>query len=183
MRRIEAVTGPKAEEKVYVLEDMLDGMRQALNNPAVVESVQKLLAENEQMRKRLDEAKTVQIEALSRQIQSELREESGALFFVHQIDMPGDYLKDLGFGLRAQVQKLVLIVGSVTGDKAMLSIALGDQIVARGIDASQVVREAAKEIQGSGGGQKFFATAGGKEPAGIERAMIAARELILNQLK
>ena len=77
------------------------------------------------------------------------------------------------------------MIGSAVGGKPALTVMLGDEIVSRGVDASKavVVREAAKEISGGGGGQPFYATAGGKDAAGIEKAIFRAVELIKTQLK
>ena len=97
-------------------------------------------------------------------------------------DRPTEFVKDLAYNLRATMPRLVLVAGSVAGGKATLTIMLGDEIVAAGVNASQVVRTAAKEINGGGGGQPFFATAGGKNPEGMQKAIDVAVELIKNEL-
>ena len=91
--------------------------------------------------------------------------------------------KGIAFGLKDKCPKLVFVVGSVIGEKATLTIMLGEEIVAQGVNASKIIREAAKEINGGGGGQPFFATAGGKNPAGIEKAIFKAVELVKEALK
>ena len=85
--------------------------------------------------------------------------------------------------MRAQKSNLVFIAGSAVEGKATLTVMLGDDIVAKGVDAGAIVREAAKAIQGGGGGQKFFATAGGKNPDGLTEAIEKAKELVLAALK
>ena len=85
--------------------------------------------------------------------------------------------------MKDKCPKLVFVVGSVIGEKATLTIMLGEEIVAQGVNASKIIREAAKEINGGGGGQPFFATAGGKNPAGIEKAIFKAVELVKEALK
>ncbi len=183
VRRIEAITGAAAEESVYATEDVLHGVQKLFNNPQVLQSVRKLFDENELLRKKIDEVQREKIEELRYKIEKELNEEDGMHLFVRQIDMPAEFIKDIAFALRAKIGKLVLVIGSVSDDKATLSIALGDEIVARGVNAAEAVRTAAREIQGGGGGQPFFATAGGKDPSGMERAMIAAREFITGKIK
>ncbi len=182
VRRIEAVTGARAEELVYEMEDMMRGIQGLLNNPSVVQSVRKMIEENDALRKRIEEVQREKVEEIRKRIEEELREENGVYMMVKQIDMAPEFVKDIAFALRQKVGNVVLIIGSAAGDKATLSIALGDEVVARGVNAAEVVRAAAREIQGGGGGQPFFATAGGKEPAGIERAMIAAKEMIVSKL-
>ena len=92
-------------------------------------------------------------------------------------------MKDLAYTLRSKASDIVMVFGSTTGDKPTLAIMLGDDIVASGVDAGAVVREAAKAIEGGGGGQKFFATAGGKKPEGMQKAIDTAVEIIMSKLK
>ena len=92
-------------------------------------------------------------------------------------------MKDLAYTLRSKASDIVMVFGSTTGDKPTLTIMLGDDIVASGVDAGAVVREAAKAIEGGGGGQKFFATAGGKKPEGMQKAIDTAVEIIMSKLK
>ena len=98
-------------------------------------------------------------------------------------DFLPDIVKGIAFGLKPKFPNLVFVIGSAVGGKPALTVMLGDEIVSRGVDASKVVREAAKEISGGGGGQPFYATAGGKDVAGIEKAIFRAVELIKTQLK
>ena len=92
-------------------------------------------------------------------------------------------MKDLAYNLKARAPKLVFVVGVVNEGKPNLTIMLGDEIAAQGVNAGQVIREAAKLMQGGGGGQPFFATAGGKNPDGLQAAIDKAVELILAQIK
>ena len=91
-------------------------------------------------------------------------------------------IKDLAYALRAKVNDLVMVLGNVSNDKPTLTIMLGDEIVAKGVDAGAVVREAAKVMNGGGGGQKFFATAGGKNPDALQAAIDKAVEIIKSQI-
>ena len=82
-----------------------------------------------------------------------------------------DFIKDLAFAVRSRSKNIVLVIGSINDGKPTLTVALGDDIVAQGVNAGVVVREAAKAINGGGGGQPFLATAGGKNPDGIQAAI------------
>ena len=116
-------------------------------------------------------------------IEPNLTEEDGVVLVARQLDLMPDVSKGIAFGLKPKFPNLVFVTGSAFGDKVTLTIMLGDEIVARGVNASKVIREAAKEIGGGGGGQPFFATAGGKKPEGLEKAIFRAVELIKGELK
>ena len=105
------------------------------------------------------------------------------MLVARQLNFLPEVIKDIAFGLKPKFDNLVCVVGSVVGGKATLTVMLGEKIVEKGVNASKVIREAAREINGGGGGQTFFATAGGKNPEGIEKAIFKAVELIKAQLK
>ena len=92
-------------------------------------------------------------------------------------------MKDLAFALRQRVDRLVMVIGNLHDGKPTLNIMLTDNIVEMGVDAGAVVREAAKLMNGGGGGQKHYATAGGKNPDGLQAAVDKAVELIMNNIK
>ena len=96
--------------------------------------------------------------------------------------LPADHFRDLAFMLRSRVRNIALVLGSKADGKVNMAVILGDDVVAAGVNASNVVREAAKEIQGGGGGQPFFAMAGGKRPEGLDAAMEKAKQLIYEKL-
>ena len=88
------------------------------------------------------------------------------------------HLRDIAFALRSRLSNIAIVLGTKAEGKVNLAVVLGDDVVARGLNASQIVREAAKAIQGGGGGQPFFAMAGGKKPEGLAEAMDVALRLI-----
>ena len=93
-------------------------------------------------------------------------------------------MKDLAFGLRQRVaERLVMVIGNLNDGKPTINVMLSDDVVAAGVDAGATVREAAKLINGGGGGQKHYATAGGKNPEGLQAAVDKAVELIMEKLK
>ena len=182
VRRIEAVTGEKAENLLYVAEDTIHAATEAIGNPKLVDAVRRLVESKESLNKELEAVRKEQVSALADKILAKVQEKNGAVVIARQIARPTEFLKDLAYNLRSRCQNLVLVLGSADGGKATLMIMLGDDIVAQGVDAGAVVREAAKLMNGGGGGQKFFATAGGKNPDGLQAAIDKAVELINEKL-
>ncbi|MDD3108318.1 MAG: alanine--tRNA ligase, partial [Alistipes sp.] len=178
VRRIEAVTGEKVMDFTHHLEDMLLQIQQYLNTPSIAQGIKKLIEENADLNKQMEEHRKDRILQLISSIAPTLSEEEGITLFARQVNLLPEVIKGVAFGLKQQFPTLVFVIGSVVGEKATLTLMLGDQLVEQGVNASQIVREAAKEIQGGGGGQPFFATAGGKNPAGIEAAIAKAIELV-----
>jgi alanyl-tRNA synthetase len=182
VRRIEAITGVPAEKYVENMEDMLRGIRNFLNNPQVVEGIKKLKDDNTELMRELAEMHKERVDAMLEKLSSELKEEDGMVLCAREIPIDAAYLKDIAFALRQKMPKVVVVAGSAAGGKPTLTIMLGDDIVSQGVNASEVVRAAAKEIDGGGGGQPFFATAGGKNPDGLKRAIDAAVGVIRGKM-
>ncbi len=183
IRRIEAVTGEKAENLVYAAEDTMKSIGEVVNNPQIVLAVKKLVESNESLQKEIEAVHKEQIEAWTDKILKNTEEQNGILKIAMQMPRAGEFVRNLAYNLRARKKNLVFVVGSDFEGKVSLMVALGDDIVAKGVDAGTVVREAAKAINGGGGGQKFFATAGGKRPEGLQQAIDRAEELIMEKLK
>ena len=183
IRRIEAVTGMVAENLMYGFEDTIKEVQGCVNNPAVAQAVKKLIEENTLLTKDIESMQKEKIDRLKDKFISELVEEDGIKFLTQELDLSTEMVKNLAFGIKAKVSNVVFIAGTKADGKVTLSIMLGDDIIAKGVNASEVVRAAAKEINGGGGGQPFFATAGGKKPEGLEKAIATAKEIILSKLK
>ena len=183
IRRIEAVTGERAENVAYATEDTLHSIGEVVNNPQIVQAVKRLVESNDALQKEIEEVHREQIEAWTEKIIRNTEEKNGVLKIVMQMPRTGDFVKNLAYNLRNRKKNLVFVVGSDVEGKVSLIVALGDDIVAKGVDAGAVVREAAKAINGGGGGQKFFATAGGKRPEGLQQAIGCAESLIMEALK
>ncbi len=182
VRRIEAVTGAQAEKVIYAAEDTLRNVGEYLNNAQVVLAVKKMLESNETLSKEVDAMRREQVAQWAEKIVASTPLRDGMQLFAIQTDRRPDFVKDLAYNLRSRSPKLVFVVGSIFEGKPMLTVTLGDEITAQGIHAGAVVREAAKFIQGGGGGQNFFATAGGKNPDGMQAAIDKAVELIKSQI-
>ena len=183
VRRIEAVTGEQAEKIIYAAEDTMRNVAEYLNNPQVVQAVKKMLESNETLSKEVEAMRREQVAQWADKIIASTPERLGMQIFATQTDRRPDFVKDLAYNLRQRSSKLVFVVGSVWEGKPTLTIMLGDEVTTQGVNAGAVVREAAKLMQGGGGGQNFFATAGGKNPDGLQAAIDKAVELIKAQLK
>ena len=182
VRRIEAVTGDNAMKYVYGLEDTLSTIQQYVNNPSITQAIRKIVEENAELNRQAEEHQKERVRSLIDSIEPTLSEEDGMTLIARQFDFLPGVVKGIAFGLKPKFPNLVFVVGSVIGGKATLTVMLGDQIVGQGVDAAKVVREAAREMNGGGGGQPFFATAGGKNPDGVEKAIFKAVELIKAKL-
>ncbi len=185
VRRIEAVTGERAEQLLYMAEDTLKAIQETVRNPHVLEAIKKLFSENEELASEIQAMHKERLAQMAENFAAELGElEQDGMIIVNRImDIKADFMKDLMFQLRQRSGRLVMVVGTVTDGKPTLAIMLGDEIVKQGVNASTVIREAAKEIDGSGGGQPFFAMAGGKNADGLENAITMATEIIKNKIK
>ena len=182
VRRIEAVTGEKAENLLYAAEDTIHAAAEAVGNPKVVDAVRRLVESNESLTKELDAVRKEQVAALAESLAAQATESNGVTVIAQQMARPTEFLKDLAYNLRTRISNLVLVLGSSEGGKATLMVMLSDSVVEKGADAGATVREAAKLMNGGGGGQKFFATAGGKNPDGLQAAIDKAVALINEKL-
>ena len=182
VRRIEAVTGVGAEKVLYAAEDTIRQIEEFFHNSKIVPAIQRLIESNDALNHEVEQMRREQITAMAEKLAKACPETNGMQLIARTVDRSTEFVKDLAYNLRATMPRLVFVAGSVAGGKATLTIMLGDEIVAAGVNASQVVRTAAKEINGGGGGQPFFATAGGKNPEGMQKAIDVAVELIKNEL-
>ncbi|WP_295936391.1 alanine--tRNA ligase [uncultured Alistipes sp.] len=183
VRRIEAVTGERAEEMMYVGEDTLRSLSEYLHNSQVLQAVKKMLESNESLSKEVESMRHEQVSQWAEKVIASTPERRGMQLITKQMDWSPEFIKELAYNLRSRSSKLVFVHGSVNDGKPMLTVMLGDEITAHGVNAGAVVREAAKLIQGGGGGQAFYATAGGKNADGLQAAMDKAVELIMEQMR
>ncbi len=182
VRRIEAVTGEQAEQILYAAEDTLTSLGEALHNSQVEAAVRKMLESNDALSKELETMRREQVAQWAEKIAASTPVREGMQLIAMQTDRRADFIKDLAYNLRSRSPQLVFVVGTVCEGKPSLTVMLGEEITSRGVNAGAVVREAAKLMQGGGGGQAFFATAGGKNPDGLQAAIDKAVELIRAQL-
>ncbi len=181
VRRIEAVTSERAEELHYAVEDQMRGIAELVNNPKVEVAIKKMLESNEALQREIDQLHKEQVDAMVEKIMAE-RKEDETFVIARQVPYGSTMIRDLAYALRAKAANIILVLGAVSEGKPTLAVMLGDDVVAKGVDAGAVVREAAKLIQGGGGGQKFFATAGGKNPDGLQATIDKAVEIVMSKI-
>ena len=178
IRRIEAVTAKAAEELCYHHDGILKELAGALGTNHFVTAIKKLSEESAEMAKQMSQIR----QARDRYLVEELIEQSEPVgdyrVVSKRLDIVPDSIKGVSFELRNRVADMAAVFGSNFGGKPSLTVALSDSAVAMGLNAGAIVREAARHIQGGGGGQPHYATAGGKNSDGIEAAMNAALEII-----
>ena len=173
VRRLEAITAKGVENLLDTQQDTIIEARELFNNtPDLLNSIKKSVDENNELKKQLDGFMQQKIMTLRDKLISEAVLVNGIKVVCFQSDISIDAIKTLAFQIRNIVsEKLFFVAGSVQSGKPSLTVLLSDDLVAGGLNAVNIVRDAAKEIQGGGGGQPFFASAGGKNAAGIEKAI------------
>ena len=180
IRRIEAKTGRECEQLLYNLEDMMKGIKALFNNAKDLKGViEKYIEEHDTMKKRIEQYQAEAVERTKDKLISQARQVNGVTVVTAVIPMKQEAAKDLVFKVRAAVpEHLLCVVGSVYEDRPTLSVMISDDLVAdHALNAGKMVREAAKLIQGGGGGQPHFATAGGKNADGLSAAVDKVVEL------
>ena len=185
VRRIEAVTGAAAENYLYEQADMIDAIRQLFNNsPQLMTAIRKTLEENAELGKQVGEYVREQIAKKKRQLLEKRVEVGGVRLFLIEKEVPAEIIKDIAFQIAGELHEpFVFIAACVEPSSSKPSLTLmisKDLVESRGWNASQLLRAAAKHIQGGGGGQPHFATAGGKNVDGLKAAveeLLSAMEL------
>lgn len=171
VRRIEAFTGKYAEEYVNGFIAIHDSLKSQLNTDNIEQSVARLAAENSAMKKQLEAFKVEKINNTIHVLKDKFQEINGFKVVAGVKEMDADSLKQVAYQLRTMGEKLLVVFGTVEGGKPNLTVALSDDLVASGLQAGKLVREAAALIQGGGGGQPSLAQAGGKNCDGIAAAV------------
>ena len=180
IRRIEAVTGNQAEELLYHMEDMIKNIKSFFNNAKDLQAViQKYIEEHDHMKKEIEGFQAQAVERTTKRLVEKARNVNGVTVITDVIPMSPAAAKDLAFKVRASVEgSLLCVIGSHDNQKPQLTIMMSDDMVSdHGLNAGQMVREAAKLIQGGGGGQPHFAQAGGKNADGLSAAVDKVIEL------
>ena len=180
IRRIEAKTGSECEELLYNLEDGMKAIRALFNNSKDLRAaIEKFIGEHDQLKKQVEQFQTEAIERTKEKLLSKGREVNGVKVFTTVLPIRPDAAKDLVFKIRAaEPSNSICVVGSVFENKPMLNVCIAEDLVKEhGLNAGQLVREAAKLIQGGGGGQPHFASAGGKNADAISAAVDKVIEL------
>ena len=180
VRRIEAITSDAVKDFYFNNNRMLFEIKDLLHNAQdPVKAVAGLQEENNALKKQVEQLLKDKAKGLKNELIAELEEINGVQFLAKQVDLDAAGIKDLSFEMGGQVDNLFLLLGSENEGKALLSCYISKELVAsKGLNAGTIVRELGKYIQGGGGGQPFFATAGGKNPDGIPEALTKVKEYI-----
>jgi alanyl-tRNA synthetase len=180
IRRIEATTGKQCEELLYNIEDTLKAVKAFFNNAKDLQGViRKYIEEHDSMKKEIEGFQAQAVERYAKQLVEKARVMGGVKVVTAVMPMEPQAAKDLAFKVRANVEgSLLCVLGTKANDKPQLTIMMSDDMVSdHGLNAGQLVREAAKLIQGGGGGQPHFAQAGGKNADGLSAAVDKVIEL------
>ncbi|MDQ3047407.1 MAG: alanine--tRNA ligase [Bacteroidota bacterium] len=181
IRRIEAITADKAEGFFTQQHALLNELKAVLKNPKdVLKSVQGLLEQNSELQKQIDTMLREKAKGLKTELLAKKQTINGINFIAEKIELDSaDAIKDLSFELRSQVENLFMVLGADIKGKPSISIIISDNLVKdKNLNAGTIVRELGKEIQGGGGGQPFYATAGGTNSSGISKALEKAKSYL-----
>ncbi len=180
IRRIEAVTGERVEDMLDSIQDTLSKVKELLNNaPDAIAALQKSLSENADLKKQVDDFMKQRIAILSKQLENEAKQENGmTIITLTGVRVP-DVVKGVALTIKADCPTATAFLAATEFEgKPMLTVMLSEDIVKSGKKAGDIVRGAAKCIQGGGGGQPHFAQAGGRNPQGLNDAMAAMRQAL-----
>ena len=180
VRRIEAITGQKVEEMMYQVSDTITELRHLFNNvPDLQGAIQKFIDENAQLKKQIEASMKEKALQLKQQMKDNAKDVNGTCVMkAIAPNMAPEFVKDIAFQLRAEVDNALVVIGSMNDGKPLLTAAASDSLVQQGVNIGKNIREAAKLIQGGGGGQPHFATAGGKNPEGLISAVERLTEIL-----
>lgn len=180
IRRIEAITGDAVKDFFASQENTLAEIKESLKNPQdVLKAVSSLQEDNAKLKKQVEQLLKDKAKGLKGELEAQIKEVNGVQFLATQVDLDANGVKDLAYELGNNKTNLFLVLATASEDKPMLTCYISKELVAdKGLNAGQVVRELGKYIQGGGGGQPFFATAGGKNVNGIVEALDKAVDFI-----
>ena len=180
VRRIEAVTAEGAEQFVYVQQDLIRELRALMNHmPNLAQAMKKSIEENAEMKKQIEDYIREKSMRLKEEIVAKASESNGIKVMQFVGKANADAMKNVAFQIKAETtDSFVFVAGIIDDNKCTLMLMLSDDLVKEGLHAGKIVKEAAKHIQGGGGGQPHFATAGGKNMEGLSIAVGAVKEAV-----
>jgi len=179
VRRIEAITGKTVEDYLDRMKDTLFQLQTLANNaPDLIATVRKYIEDNANLKKAVEDFQTQKAQEFKQDLIRKSHPVGRVTVIAGVVPLSAQHIKDIAFQLRAQyTSELLVVIGGIEDGKPSLTVSLSDDLVQAGKQASKLVREAAKLIQGGGGGQPHFATAGGKNPDGLQDAVNKVVEL------
>jgi len=181
VRRIEAISGIAAEMFINEQNKLVTQVRELLKNPKdITKSIEDLIAENARLKKEIEKSVLEKSAGLKDELAQKVENINGVNFLAQQVDLPNaDAIKNLAYQLKDIISDLFLVLTAAIDGKPSIAVMISENLVKdKGLNAGNIVRELAKEIQGGGGGQPFFATAGGKDIAGLANVLEKARSFV-----
>ncbi|MBK5213517.1 MAG: alanine--tRNA ligase [Flavobacteriaceae bacterium] len=180
IRRIEAITGDAAKRYFMDRSESFASLQKALNNAQdPVKAVESLQEENSHLQRQIQQLLKEKAKNMKGELKAEIKNINGVNFLAKKIDLDAGGMKDLAFEMGGETENLFLVFGAEQDEKALLACYISKELATeKNLDAGKIIRELGEYIQGGGGGQAFFATAGGKNPAGIDEALEKAKEFI-----
>jgi alanyl-tRNA synthetase len=180
IRRIEAITGEAVQGFFEAQETKLNQINECLKHPQdPIKAIHSLQVENATLKKELEKLSKLQVQAVKQDLQAKIQVVNGVDFLAAEVDLSAPAIKDLSFELGQNKDNAFLVLVTQKGGKPVISCYISKELVAaRSLNAGAIVKELGKHIQGGGGGQPFFATAGGKNKEGIPAAIAAAASFI-----
>jgi len=181
VRRIEAITGIAAENYINEQTKLVHQLKELLKNPKdISKSVESLLDENARLKKEIERSILEKSSGLKNELAQKAESINGINFIAQKVQLPNaDAVKNLAYQLKDIVPNLFLVLAAEIAEKPSLTVMIAENVVKeKGLNAGNIVRELAKEIKGGGGGQPFFATAGGSDLSGLDRALEKAKGFI-----
>ncbi|MEN8188004.1 MAG: alanine--tRNA ligase [Bacteroidota bacterium] len=180
IRRIEAITNDAVKDYFISKNEELNEIRSALKNPAsVIQTIDNLQNENTKLKKEVEQLLKEKAGSLKDDLIKKAENINGVNFISAEVEMDGGTIKNLAFDIAKKVDNLFFIAGSNVNGKAILTVYISKNLVSdKNLNAGTIVRELGKYIQGGGGGQPFFATAGGKNPGGVKEALEKAKDYL-----
>jgi len=172
IRRVEAITAEKAMNFYNQQLKTIQSLRELIKNQDVLKGVQNLLSENQALSKQVAKMTKAQAGSIKGDLLKGMETINGVNFIAAQVDLDAKAIKNLAFELKKEQDNLLLVLGAANGDKATITVVVSESLAeSKELHAGNMVRELAQEIKGGGGGQAFFATAGGKDASGIPNAL------------
>ena len=181
VRRIEAVTGVAALHYIFQITDNFKALRSSLKNPKdVVGAVQQIMEENARLKKEVEHLTHEKVLRLKDSLLAQAVQVEGIRYIAATVELQqADAIKQLAFAIKQSGDNMYAVLGAVLNDKPLLTVIISDELVKeRGMHAGKIIRNLAQEIQGGGGGQAFYATAGGKYVPGLEAALLKSKTYI-----
>jgi len=179
IRRIEAITGEAVENQIRMESELIQQVKDLLKSPNdPIKGLQQLIEDKNLLEKKLEQFNREKAGSIRKSLEASIESTGNLKRIIQEIDLDvPELVKNIAFDLKAQHPELLIVLGHFSAGKPMLTVALGEQALEAGLNAGNIVRDLAKEIQGGGGGQNFYATAGGSKPEGMKSALDKARSL------